>query len=892
MIFGRELELGILSSQYEQMLAGHGSVLFLTGEAGLGKTTLVHAWWAGHGSKVAGSKVRGSKVAGSKVQGEEASSLNRATLDLGPFDPATLDPGPLFLESACSIPIGNADVGRLEALQPWVDAMDQLVRVLPEHGVRGKHEWKKKKFDVGKFLIDTAPSWITMVPVLGPSVGAAMEILGAGYDQVYMHQKLQAQHGVQSASNQQQVFQQYVNMLTKVSADTPIVIFLDDLHWADTSSCNLLFYLSRQIADKKILVICTYRPEDAAQSNEGKGHAILSIKNEMLRYETGTEVALGYLGADAVRSIMRGSYGGYETDGAFESWLLKLSDGNALFVTQFLKTLGEDQLLDANGRFVGTYDHVQIPATALAVVEERTRRLDEGTRELLMYATAEGEEFTTYVLERLSEKKPMELLKDLQRATTQGLISQRGKSRLFANQTTNIFGFSHALFHKALYGQLIDAQKDYLHRQCYELLKTEWDRLGDSKHHTTTLATKLLTHAEKSEEWGTVADVALEAGQEFWKTYNEEESLEMVARVHAAAEKDQSLVVHVAEALFLEGSIGLLRGRYAEAIASYQTAETGFRAAGNIEREIDAVARMVWCQRLTGDYATCTAVAIVALDRAVAQGYLKGQAALLNNIGNVYQSQGFHAEALEYYAKSFAIQESIEDCSGMAVSLNNIGTVHFHLGRYVDALEHHAKSLAIKESIHDRQGVSYTLTNIGNVHYSQGRFVEAMDCFENSVAIQESIQDVAGVAQSLNGIGTVYELQGRYAEALEYFAKSLAILESIHDPRGVAILLNNMGEVHRYLGSHLASAECLTRSLILSRKIDNRSLSASTLCELGRLSEAEAETLAGDARTAKLREAIERINEGIAIYGELHRPQDVATRTKDLVRIQELLERG
>ena len=45
MIFGRELELGILTAQYEKMLAGNGSVLFLTGEAGLGKTTRVDSWW-------------------------------------------------------------------------------------------------------------------------------------------------------------------------------------------------------------------------------------------------------------------------------------------------------------------------------------------------------------------------------------------------------------------------------------------------------------------------------------------------------------------------------------------------------------------------------------------------------------------------------------------------------------------------------------------------------------------------------------------------------------------------------------------------------------------------------------------------------------------------------
>jgi hypothetical protein len=56
-----------------------------------------------------------------------------------------------------------------------------------------------------------------------------------------------------------------------------------------------------------------------------------------------------------------------------------------------------------------------------------------------------------------------------------GLISERGTGRLYANKTTGIFGFSHALFHKALYDSLFETQKAHLHHQCFELLKTEWD---------------------------------------------------------------------------------------------------------------------------------------------------------------------------------------------------------------------------------------------------------------------------------------------------------------------------------------------------------------------------------------------------------------------------------
>src|SRR5579883_2264506 len=237
MLVGRENELSAINASFRQMLEGKGSILFLTGEAGLGKTTLVHEWWK------------------------------------------TIAPDTaIYAEAACSIPIGNVDVGRLEALQPWADIIAQLQAI---------GETEKKKLDLKKLIYDAAPAWAWAIPLIGDIAHAVVET----------HHAIKAQRNSdqqQNAQNQQQVFQQYVNLATKISEQTPLVILLDDMHWADTSSTNLLFYLSRQITTKRILVIATYRPDEAAAGNKGKGHPVLKIKNEILRYETGKAISLGY----------------------------------------------------------------------------------------------------------------------------------------------------------------------------------------------------------------------------------------------------------------------------------------------------------------------------------------------------------------------------------------------------------------------------------------------------------------------------------------------------------------------------------------------------------------------------------------------------------------------
>src|SRR5579872_673149 len=308
MFVGREQELKTLNASFQHMLEGKGSVLFLTGEAGLGKTMLVHEWWK------------------------------------------TVSSPAFYAEAACSIPIGNVDVGMLEALQPWADIIAQLQSFGSSVG---------KKLNLKKLIHDAAPAWAWAIPFVGDIAHAAVET----------HRLVKEQQGEANpnAQNQQQVFQQYVNLITKVSEQTPLVILLDDMHWADASSTNLLFYLSRQIADKKIFVIVTYRPDDAIAANEGKGHPIVQVKNEILRYG-GKEYSLSYLGDNAIRDLLAAVFPAYEVNDKFERWLRKISDGNSLFVTQFIKTLQEDGHLDERGTFSGDYENIKTPDTALAVV--------------------------------------------------------------------------------------------------------------------------------------------------------------------------------------------------------------------------------------------------------------------------------------------------------------------------------------------------------------------------------------------------------------------------------------------------------------------------------------------------------------------------------------------
>jgi Cdc6-like AAA superfamily ATPase len=222
-------------------------VLFITGEAGIGKSTLL-------------------RQLVEEFRAEDAGRPKRNASNQ-----------PLIAHTECSTPIGGSGVGQVEALKPFADIMSSLIEL---GGEAAKKSTPGFKLDVGKFFIDTAPSWLGMIPVLGAPIFHALAIVSSGYDQVHLHRKLRKQ-GDSSATTQEQVFRQYVNFLKKLSEHTPVVLILDDFHWADTSSTNLLFAAARDLADAPIVFIIGYRPDDVKATALHEEHPLVHVRNEI-----------------------------------------------------------------------------------------------------------------------------------------------------------------------------------------------------------------------------------------------------------------------------------------------------------------------------------------------------------------------------------------------------------------------------------------------------------------------------------------------------------------------------------------------------------------------------------------------------------------------------------
>lgn len=835
------------------------NVLFLTGEAGIGKSTLLKA-----------------------VQdtcGDYFRSKNIVSV-------------PVIAIAECSTPLANQDIGEIEALKPWIDLMEQLVLVTTREPEQEKKD-RKMKFDFGKFIIDTAPNWISLVPVLGPVVGAAAEIVTKSYDQLYLHKQFEKERPAAAAplatiGSQEQLFQQYINFLAKFSEVSPLVLIMDDFHWADTSSSNLLFAAARQLLGKPITFIVAYRPDDAHSSRDGAGHPILHIRNELGRYSMFSEISVPRMTALDLDALLRSRYDNYVNNDEFEEWLAKVSGGNALFITQFLHTLEEDGIVSAkNGKFQNQYENVRVPKSAYAVVQERIRRLSEEAKELLRYASVEGDTFTAFVLSKITEVPTLKILQKLRIIEdTHRVVRSLGKQKYYAHEST-AYQFVHVLLQRAMYESLEEEERELLHEAIFYVLKEEWDSASEAGVNVQSIAPRLATHANILGEYEFAATVLLAGAQSAWEGFAEDESMRMLQGVdyYLGMMKSQTSAKSnrtknetgqweglSSEAMMLRGNIHKTRGRYDQAQKEFYNARVLFGKLHKTERMLDAMVREAFVIENKGNYKLAESRSRETLMLAEQFNYPKAQGAMLNNIGLAKLALGKADEALDYQMRSLKIREEKNDLKGQAATLGSIGIIFQKMGKAPEALTYHRRALEIRQMLGNRAQEAYSFRNIGEILAETNKWDEGLEYLNQSLEIYKNIGVRSGEANALFSIGLAHYFSKNYPAALEYFTQSLDIFQQIGNQAGECASLDNVGATQRLLGKLPEARVSLEKGLAIAQEIGAKQTEAEICGDLGMLSMDEAKSNAFIALEKKA-EAITLVKRCIALYTELKHPE-------------------
>ncbi|HEY0633310.1 MAG TPA: protein kinase [Thermoleophilaceae bacterium] len=269
-------------------------------------------------------------------------------------------------------------------------------------------------------------------------------------------------------------FDSITTFLKNAAEREPLVLFLDDLHWADGPSLRLLQFLARELSGSRLLVVGTYRDVSLGRKHPlSQALADLSreglVERVPLHGLTETEVERFIEVTASIRpprSLVRAVYG--ETE------------GNPFFVSEIVSLMASEGTLDDAGQL--DQFTVTIPQGVREVVGRRLDRLSEDCNRVLAVASAIGREFEVEVVERVAEQSRDRVLELLEEAEGQRIVSD-------ASQPGTLrFMFSHALVREALYDELGVTQRVRLHRRIAEAIEELCvddleAHLGELAHH-------------------------------------------------------------------------------------------------------------------------------------------------------------------------------------------------------------------------------------------------------------------------------------------------------------------------------------------------------------------------------------------------------------------------
>jgi len=437
----RDAELATFDAHLQETLKGQTHVVFVSGEAGSGKSALLQEFMrrslTAHPDLVVGWGTCNALFGQGVPYLPFRDVMNTLAGDIEPL-------------------YANGAISRSQATH-WLASFPWVVQSLLEHGPGL----------LNSFLSGSALA------------ARASAILPGKTSWRQRIERLTLQE-TDSAGTQEktQLFDQYAQVLRSIASQHPLMIFLDDLQWMDPGTGRLLFHLVRRLQNARILIAGAYRLEEVALGRHGEQHPLEKLLNEFQssfgEISIDLDQARETSGRDFVDALLDTEPN--RLDEAFRQELHRRTQGQPLFAIQLLRDLQErgEILQDEQGRWTAStgLNWQNLPAQVEGIIAERFGRLDPALQDLLLAASVEGEQFTVQVLERVQGTPVRTLLHVLSRELEKRhrLVQELGETRAGGQRLVR-FRFVHALVQQYLYCQLGAAERTVLHREIAEALE-------------------------------------------------------------------------------------------------------------------------------------------------------------------------------------------------------------------------------------------------------------------------------------------------------------------------------------------------------------------------------------------------------------------------------------
>ncbi|HEX9014214.1 MAG TPA: AAA family ATPase, partial [Anaerolineaceae bacterium] len=605
--------------------------------------------------------------------------------------------------------------------------------------------------------------------VLGPFAAELVKLLP---ELALLLPSLQPSPPLDPAAEKHRLFETLARFIASLAKGRPLLILLEDLHWSDQQSLELLRFLVRRAPAVSLLILGTYRDEDVPL------HLLRSL-DDLHRERKVIMLPIGPLDRPNIARLAQGILRSESQISAERlDLLVHLTGGNPFFVEEIARSLAQSSAQTAQEQ------PLPIPRSLQQTVQRRVDELHERTRQVLSLAAVTGERFDFDLLRSVSAEEERALV---------GMLKELIAAGLIVEQPADQFAFRHALTREVVYSGLLLRERKALHRIIGETVERSAEAQGDA------VAALLAYHFYEAGEWQKALDYSQRAGGRAQALYAPREAL-----AHFTRALDASWHLGVPPRL------STLRGR----AQAYEILGEFDRARADDETALDLAALgadpedqwqalldlgFLWQSRdldRAGEYYQR------ALELARSLGDPSVLARTLNRVGNWHMNRGQAHEALPYHREALVIFRERDDRRGIAQTMDLLGIVSYQLGEVVQGAAYLEQALPILRGLDDRQGLVNTLVNLtmravtdteilGETSYP--RLAELSD---EALQIAQGFHWYHGELIALMQGAISLGKAGESGRALDRLARARSMAEENHDRESFARLHLIFGQVY------------------------------------------------------------------------------------------------
>ncbi len=802
-MIGRTREMGLLEERLALALQGHGQVIGITADAGMGKSRLV----------------------------AEAIRLARHRNIIG-------------YGGTCR------SEGTNTPYLVWQDIWRAFFDIDPTASLR------KQVRSVQSELEDRAPELAETLPLVGALLGLAIP------DNEFSR-------SLQPRDRRAQLETALVKCLRSAAEEAAVeggglLFVLEDLHWIDPVSLDLLELIGRAIESLPVVIVLTYRPPDHEQS----AGAIARLEG----LQHFTQLKLAELTAEETEQAIRAKLAQLfpERGGGVPAHLVERvsgrAQGNPFYVEELLNYL-HDRGVDPHD--AQALNALELPASLYGLILSRIDQLTSSQQLSLKAASIIGRVFRLIDLYGYYPAVgPAEHVRtDLQE------LERLELTPLESAEPELTYLFKHLVTHEVAYESLAFHTRAGLHAEYARYLESAFPE------HAEQLASQLAHHFEKAGDREKACLYLLKAAHQAAAAYANQEALAYFDRaleLTPEAEKHQrfDILWHRERVLDLLGrrpeqrrdlaaltaltgareDAPYLRAQVAtrqaqleidvgEYTAAKSSAEVCIREMEGLapsdaraqELLIDARLLRARAGFLAGETAAARDELNASLSLARRYRYDRGEYNALAQLGTWHWSTGDYAAAARFMEQALQLTQQEGDTRRELEILNNLGIVAKARARYSEAIACYERAQQLAHKIGDRSGEATLLNNLGSASLAYGDFVQAGHYAGQAAVMAAELNETTLEGIALTNRGEAYRELGQYALAQAAASQALALVRASGYRRGEAIVLDNIGMIQLALGNYAQAIEATRAALAIARELGSRATEAYTLAHLGRL---------------------------------------------------------